>query len=97
MRIESLSQLLWLVVPLAGLAFAAGALRSLGLRQPDPPALPTGQPADPDRGLVREPDRVEHPANLRGAGLAVVPLLEDGEVLDEAEGGHVRGVAELLG
>jgi len=36
LRIESLSQLLWLVVPLAGLAFAAGALRSLGLRQPDP-------------------------------------------------------------
>lgn len=36
MRIESLSQLLWLVVPLASLAFAAGALRAVGLRQPDP-------------------------------------------------------------
>ena len=35
MRIESLSQLLWLVLPLAALAFAAGALRALGLRQPD--------------------------------------------------------------
>ena len=36
MKIASLSQLLWLVLPLAGLAFAAGALRALGLRQPDP-------------------------------------------------------------
>jgi hypothetical protein len=51
------------------------------LRQPDPPALPTGQTADPDGGLVGEPDRVEHPAYLLGPGLAIVPLLEDGDVL----------------
>ncbi|MBI5067940.1 MAG: hypothetical protein HZB56_06845 [Deltaproteobacteria bacterium] len=36
MRITSLSQLLSLVLPLAALAFVAGALRALGLRQPDP-------------------------------------------------------------
>jgi hypothetical protein len=36
LRITSLSQLLSLVLPLAAIAFAAGALRALGLRQPDP-------------------------------------------------------------
>lgn len=36
MRIESLSQLLSLVLPLAGIAFVAGALRAVGLRQADP-------------------------------------------------------------
>jgi len=35
-RIESLSQLLWLVVPLGLLAWTAGALRALGRRQAEP-------------------------------------------------------------
>jgi hypothetical protein len=35
-RIATLSQALWLLGPLALLAFAAGALRALGLRQEDP-------------------------------------------------------------
>jgi len=35
-RIESLSQLLWLVLPLGAIAFAAGALRTLGQRQAEP-------------------------------------------------------------
>lgn len=36
MRIESLSQLLWLIAPLGLLAWVAGALRALGLRQAEP-------------------------------------------------------------
>lgn len=36
MRIESLSQLLWLVVPLFLIGSAAGGLRALSLRQADP-------------------------------------------------------------
>jgi hypothetical protein len=35
-RVGSLSQLLWLAVPLFLIAFGAGALRALGLRQADP-------------------------------------------------------------
>jgi hypothetical protein len=35
-RIASLSQLLWLVVPLFLIAWTAGALRALGLRQAEP-------------------------------------------------------------
>jgi hypothetical protein len=35
-RIDSLSQLLWLVGPLFLIAWLAGALRALGLRQADP-------------------------------------------------------------
>ena len=66
------------------------------LREPDPPALPAGQPADPHGGQVGEADQLEHPAHLPAPALAVVPLLEDGDVLDEAEGRHVGGVAELL-
>ena len=67
-----------------------------GLGQPDPSTLPARQPADPDGRLVGEAYRVEHPTHLLGAPLTVVPLLEDRDVLDEPEGGHVRGVAELL-
>lgn len=36
MRIESLSQLLWLVVPLFLIGSGAGALRALSLRQAEP-------------------------------------------------------------
>ncbi len=36
MRIGSLSQALWLLVPLSLVAFGAGALRAAGLRQQDP-------------------------------------------------------------
>ena len=65
-------------------------------------ASPTRRRCPPDSRLIRTEARSASPtaSSTRRTSwdraLAVVPLLEDGDVLDEPEGGHVRGVAELL-
>ena len=68
-----------------------------GLGDADPPAHAAGELADPLVHDRLEPDQGEDPADLVVAGPAVGPLLEDGDVVDELEGGELAVEARLLG
>ena len=64
--------------------------------------MPTRRRMPPERLRIRgvhpglEPDQGEDPAHLVVTGLAVGPLLEDGDVVDEVEGAEVAVEPGLL-